>query len=420
MSDNYHNYQLLLAKAAQLYERHRVGRPDPFNVFSSLQNKNGHLNETLHSRFLYALLDYKKPRDEIRENLKDFLLHVGVKDFELCGVKVKRECDGIDILIINADKKAVVIENKSNPNRGDEDEQLWRYYSKLEDQGYSDIHLLYLTPDGHDPSPDSVGDLKKEETIKIAYKDDLIQTWLERCQKRAYDEPELRDSIAQYLRLVRKLTGTDSRGKYMEDLKELCLEYSNGVPNFVLVQALNKAMFEAWTELSKRLWNEIKYYLESDLKSEIPDLLTKDEEHENLCYQLSEATSLQVGAVTGPQSVRIWFGVNCSKEEYKDKYDKLNKALKGISSDEEPNNSHPWWRFADEDLFLEKKEHFERLSNDTDRQDYARKTAQGIAQGLKEVWEVLEDLALVNAIKEGEKTELVSKEQIFETLESVS
>ena len=32
MSDNFHNYQLLLAKAAQLYERHGVGRPEPLHT----------------------------------------------------------------------------------------------------------------------------------------------------------------------------------------------------------------------------------------------------------------------------------------------------------------------------------------------------------------------------------------------------
>ena len=50
MRDNYHNYQLLLAKAAQLYERHRVGRPEPFNVFSVLHKENG-TKVNLHSRF---------------------------------------------------------------------------------------------------------------------------------------------------------------------------------------------------------------------------------------------------------------------------------------------------------------------------------------------------------------------------------
>ena len=152
-----------------------------------------------------------------RENLKNFLLHVGVKNFELCGAKVERECDGIDILIINTDKKAVVIENKSNPDRGDEDEQLCRYYNTLEYRGYSDIHLLYLTPDGHDPSDDSVGNLDRK-LIKLISYEDLIP-WLRSCQKRAYDEPGLQESVVQYLQLVRKLTGTDCRGKYMSDLR---------------------------------------------------------------------------------------------------------------------------------------------------------------------------------------------------------
>ena len=34
--------------------------------------------------------------------------------------------------------------------------------------------------------------------------------------------------------------------------------------------------------------------------------------------------------------------------------------------------------------------------------------------------EVLEDIALVNAIKEGEETEVVSRKQVFEILESES
>ena len=65
-----------------------------------------------------------------------------------------------------------MIENKTNPNTGDQDKQLWRYYNTLKGKRYlhSDIHMLYLTLDGHDPSPNSLGKLKKEEIIKISYK----------------------------------------------------------------------------------------------------------------------------------------------------------------------------------------------------------------------------------------------------------
>ena len=401
MSDNYHNYQSLLKDAAQLYERHGVGRPEPFNVFSSFQNKNGYLNETLHSRFLYALLDYKKPGDETRENLKDFLQHVGVKDFELCGVKVERECDGIDIRITNADKKAVAIENKSNPNRGDEDKQLWRYYNTLKDQGYSDIHLLYLTPDGHDPSDNSVGNLDRK-LIKLISYEDLIP-WLECCQKRAYDEPELRESVIQYLRLVRKLTGTDFRGKYMDALKKLCLEDNN----LVLVYDLNHVMLEA-------IWNEIG----SELRSE--DLGLPDEKVSTdglIKYKLSEATQIHVGA--HGSNGRIWFGVYCSEKDHKHKYDKIKKALEVVSGGEpDTEKMYPWWGYADENLNLKSltREDLEVLSNKEKRKKVVRK----IAQGLKELLEILEDIALVNAIKEGAKAGRASREQVFKILKNES
>ena len=123
---------------------------------------------------------------ETRENLKDFLLHVDVQGFELYGVEVKREWKKIDILLTNANKKALVIENKINA--GDQDKQLWRYYNTLKEQDYLDrnIHLIYLTLDGREPTSDSIGDLDPEKITTVAYK--KLIPWLERCQKRAYDE----------------------------------------------------------------------------------------------------------------------------------------------------------------------------------------------------------------------------------------
>ena len=410
MSDNYHSYQLLLKDAALLYEKHDVGCPDPFNVFSVLHKETDEVN--LHSRFLHALLDHRKSGDETRENLKDFLQHVGVKNFELGGEKVERECyferhnaqdeqkrNQIDILITNADKKAVALENKTNPDPKDEDKQLWRYYNTLKEKGYSTIHLLYLTLDGRKPPLFSIGDLDPEKIITISYK--ALIPWLERCQKRAYDEPTLRESVAQYLQLVRKLTRTDSRGKYMNSLKKFCLEDDN----FVLIRDLKNAMCEVETELLKKLWDEIEY----KLRLEIPDLPARDRSAKELCYRLSTATRIEVRTESG----RIWFGVYCSEEAY----DELKKALEGVSG-VRTNRWYPWYRHTNADL--NNPDHFKLLANDKDRQEYAKKIAQEIAEHLKELLEVLEDMALVNAIKEGEKTELVSEEQIFEILERIS
>ena len=53
--------------------------------------------------------------------------------------KGRAEWKHIDILIINANKKAIVIENKINP-AGDRPKQLWRYYNTLERTGITAKH----------------------------------------------------------------------------------------------------------------------------------------------------------------------------------------------------------------------------------------------------------------------------------------
>lgn len=402
MSENYHNYQLLLAKAAQLYEKYEVGRREPFNVFSVLfKDEKKNYEEELHTPFLHALLDYKKPEDDARENLKDFLQHVRVKDFELGSVKVEQERYFIDILITNG-KQAVIIKNKLGAQ--DRDKQLWRYYKTLEDHGYSDIHLLYLTLDGRDPSDNSVGGLCRKLIKCISYKD--IIPWLERCQKRDENEAALQDVVTQYLQFVRKLTDTDSRGKYMDALKKLCLEDNN----LVLVHDLNHVMLEA-------IWNKIGF----ELRLEDLGLSEKKVSKYGLTYELSEATQIQIHVMARGHGTRgrIWFGIYCPEKDHKRKYKKIKKSLEGVRG-EEPDDKYPWWRYADENLNLnlEKptRENLELLSNKEKRKKVVRK----IVQNLKEVLEVIEDIAMVNAIKEGEKTKFVSEKQIFKILEGIS
>ena len=219
------NYQLLLEQAARLYDKYEAGRPKPFNIFPVLRSESDEVN--LHSPFLHALLDCEKP-GKGRENLVDFLQlqHVGMGNFEQDNVKVKREHDYIDILITNDVRESVVIENKIYA--GDQPKQLCRYYDTLKNQGYVNIHLLYLTLYGADPSEASFCGLHCEAHSHhkaISYKDTLPD-WLERCQQRAYDEPGLRESIAQYRLLVQKLTGMDFGEAYMP-LTDLCLKDNN-------------------------------------------------------------------------------------------------------------------------------------------------------------------------------------------------
>ena len=385
------NYQLLLERVAFLYEKHEAGRPQPFNVFSVLRSESDEVN--LHSRFLHALLDYKK-LDQTRENLTDFLQRVGVQNFEQRGVKVERERDNIDVLITNDAGQAVVVENKIWA--GDQSEQLQRYHGVLKERGYYKIRLLYLTLQSGDPSEDSAGDLSYET---ISYKDDL-PPWLEGCQQRAYDEPGLRESVAQYLHLVRKLTSTDLRRAYMNELKELCLKNNN----LVLVHDLNEALIEAKVDLLQQLWNEI----DVALKAEISDLPPKDDElsdtsHKTIKFFVTAQRnwkwanglyySFSKNAALGIETDgKLFFGVRCLKE-HQDERAALENALQNVSGREWSTGHWPWIRWAkgaNLNLKYPTRENLELLSNDDSRKNYA----QEIAQGLRPVWEAVKEAGL--------------------------
>ena len=231
-------------------------------------------------------------------------------------------------------------------------------------------HVLYLTPDGREASEDSAGEI---EYRCISYKNDLVP-WLKGCQKRAYDEPALRESIAQYLRLIGKLTGTDFSEDYMNDLKELCLKDDN----LVLVHDLGEAMVEAIISLLEKLWQEI----ECGLQAEIPDLPVKSED--------SDITEVRVRRfVTGKRDYNwhglyfglddnaklcvevedyIYFGVHCGKGPSKEKYQKFAANLQGWHS----NDGWPLFRYPPTDLNLKHtpREQLALLANEESRKDY--------------------------------------------------
>lgn len=211
----------LLSQAYLSYVRHEEGRREPFNLFTVLRSESDEVR--LHSRFLAALLDHRKAPGEPRENLKHFLEAVaehgilayvdpdsdhatGAKkslgdtvakagDCQDDNIRIERESDNIDILIVNRGEPgwAFVIENKIWAD--DQPKQLRKYHKSLRKRGFENrnIHLLYLTPHGHEPTKKSAGKL---DVVCISY-EQTLPSWLEGCRQRACDAPELRESITQ-------------------------------------------------------------------------------------------------------------------------------------------------------------------------------------------------------------------------------
>ena len=281
----------------------------------------------------------------------------------------------------------MVIENKIEAK--DQPEQLRRYYEQLEGQGY-EPRLLYLTLHGHDS--DSADGLDYE---RISYKEDL-PPWLERCQKRAYDEPALRESVAQYLHLIAKLTGTDYSEAYMNDLEKLCLEDNN----LILVNDLYYAMIETRVSLVYKMWQEIA----CKLRKKIPHLpkpqrdeyyVTEDKvrhfvtgqrnsKHHGLYYELEFARSRASLGVGVEDS--IYFGVYCEPKESQKEYERLKEALKDLSGGES-NDWGPWWGKPPTYLNLKHPtpENLKLLADKGSRQKYVAEVVRGVS----EVWESL-------------------------------
>lgn len=201
-----------------------------FNVFSTLLNPTDEVY--LHSRFISSILDPKGPHNLRMAPLTLFLNIVNSQlSFSESAMVTPNnetwsEYHEIDILI--EDKKlghAIIIENKINAvdSNHEDSGQLERYYKVLLNDGYkqNNIEVYYLTTDRHEPSDDSVGKSGKYHELAakircIDYSNEITQ-WLSELVKHVYDKPYIRETINQYIKLIKVMTGDIE----IEERKEL-------------------------------------------------------------------------------------------------------------------------------------------------------------------------------------------------------
>ncbi|MDY0142436.1 MAG: PD-(D/E)XK nuclease family protein [Bacteroidales bacterium] len=123
-----------------------------------------------------------------------------IKDDEVIGGR-------IDILLTN-ERFNLCIENKILAN--DQHLQLFRYHNFLKNR--RNPYLLYLTLDGGDPDRksttiDNQGLVLRKDVdyYCISYRNDILE-WLQECLKSSVSYPILRESINQYIILIKSLT----------------------------------------------------------------------------------------------------------------------------------------------------------------------------------------------------------------------
>ncbi|HNI25867.1 MAG TPA: PD-(D/E)XK nuclease family protein, partial [Leptospiraceae bacterium] len=171
------------------------------------------------SLFLELFLKQAKQLESIKENVSRAEV---VPEYRL---KPADDVYGrIDLLIKVSDNISVVIENKIYAY--DQERQLERYEKGTREPDKR-IYIIYLTLDGRDPDEYTLGKLDKEEVICLSYKENILN-WLTDCLKEIIFDAELRETVRQYIEVIKRITNQSKRSdivmEYAKVLKKNALE----------------------------------------------------------------------------------------------------------------------------------------------------------------------------------------------------
>lgn len=197
-----------------------------YNPLKAVQSPNDEVN--MHSGFLVSLLDTRGEHYQDDLFLKLFLQTLGLKNWfgETKNAQVLKEKKNIDIHINNGEKHTI-IENKIWYD--DRDGQIARYIKEIhgnfsddESVSYENIAVVYLSPFGREPSPNSLclkdknikwqikGDLLEFNENKVKYKqisyEKDILAWIKECQKEVGNIISLNSALEFYKDIVEIIT----------------------------------------------------------------------------------------------------------------------------------------------------------------------------------------------------------------------
>lgn len=200
---------------------------ESFNVFSVLGVE--YYENNTHSAFIAELLNPEGSHKKGNVFLKLFLNEIHYagdlnpdtasvkKEFVIGKINPEEKSGGrIDILIEDG-RNIISIENKINA--GDRECQIERYCNYLPEQNT----VYYLTKHGTEPEVFSKGVLEDgEHFFTISYKEHILN-WMSECFKECSGNPILRETIRQYIVLIKRITNT-MENKEQEELIKMMLE----------------------------------------------------------------------------------------------------------------------------------------------------------------------------------------------------
>lgn len=255
--------EALLALVRVVSEKHEAlaaASGQNFSLFEILGRETDEVRT--HSGILAALLDPNGSHGQGAVFARRFAERFGIPTggIESAGVwrevKVANE-SRVDILMQIGDTR-VVVENKIHAP--DQPRQLERYHAYAKQS--RSYKVMYLTLHGDSPGDDALGGLEGDEVLCISYERDLV-AWLDDCIKEVARVPQLREILAHYQALLRKLTGT-STGELIMDLEALLRNKQGETYNFELAPRIAEVMAALSVREEWNFWRTLKERLQED------------------------------------------------------------------------------------------------------------------------------------------------------------
>jgi hypothetical protein len=226
------------------YKRINELTGENFNVFRILKLESHEVR--MHSAFLAELLNPNGSHGQRDSFLKLFVEMFCYKqnalDTASCTVEIEKhtgflnlertEGGRIDILVTDKNQNQIIVENKIYA--GDQPNQVLRYYK------YSNkADLIYLSLYGKEPEEYSKRDLKIDEHYKCySYSNHVIE-WLEACRKEVTIQPIIRESLSQYINLIKHLTNQTQNDNMRDEIALLLSK--NLESSFIIAENIDNA-----------------------------------------------------------------------------------------------------------------------------------------------------------------------------------
>lgn len=264
-----------LSNINRAYEIVKKSTNEDFNIFSILRMETDEVNT--HSRFIAELLNPKGSHFQEEKFLELFIKYFNdlrriednsnflnspielnpkksvVEVEKYIAPKTKEEGGRLDIAISEGKENFICIENKIYA--GEQENQMERYYNYAK-KSAKQHHIFFLTLFGDKPNS-----ISSEDCIiyNISYKKHIVE-WLELCKKEVADNAIIRETINQYINLIKKLTNQTINKEMEKDIQDLILK--NYSESSLIYKSFEKAIYTPINAIIENLSHKISNFLQ--------------------------------------------------------------------------------------------------------------------------------------------------------------